>query len=62
VANTVDEGLQRALAAAAERARESGRGRNEARGESGCGRCSKRSWDAWAGDVAGLLGVRARAG
>jgi hypothetical protein len=32
-----------------------GRGR-----ECGCGRCSKRSWGAWAGDVAGDLGVRAR--
>jgi hypothetical protein len=30
--------------------------------ESGCGRGSKRSWGAWAGDVIGLLGVRARAG
>jgi hypothetical protein len=27
--------------------------------ECGCGRCSKRSWGAWAGDVAGDLGVRA---
>jgi hypothetical protein len=25
-----------------------------------CGRCSKRSWGAWAGDVAGDLGVHAR--
>jgi hypothetical protein len=28
--------------------------------ESGCGRCSKGSWGVWAGDVAGVLGVRAR--
>jgi hypothetical protein len=28
--------------------------------ECGCGRCSKRSWGAWAGDVAGDLDVRAR--
>jgi hypothetical protein len=28
--------------------------------ESGCGRCSKESWGAWAGDVVGFLGVRAR--
>jgi hypothetical protein len=27
--------------------------------ECGCGRCSKVSWVAWAGDVAGDLGVRA---
>jgi hypothetical protein len=25
-----------------------------------CGRCSKRSWGAWASDMAGDLGVRAR--
>jgi hypothetical protein len=42
---------------ARERARlyELGRG-----SECGCGRCSKRSWGAWAGDVAGDLDVRAR--
>jgi hypothetical protein len=28
--------------------------------ESGCGRCSKGSWGVWAGDVVGVLGVRAR--
>jgi hypothetical protein len=28
--------------------------------ESGCGRCSKGSWGAWAGDVSGVLGLRAR--
>jgi hypothetical protein len=27
--------------------------------ECGCGRCSKKSWGAWVGDVAGDLGVRA---
>ena len=27
--------------------------------ENGCGRCSKGSWGAWAGDMAGDLGVRA---
>jgi hypothetical protein len=42
---------------ARERARlcEMGRG-----SECGCGQCSKRSWGAWAGVVAGDLGVRAR--
>jgi hypothetical protein len=28
--------------------------------ESGCGRCSKGSWGAWAGDMARVLGMRAR--
>jgi hypothetical protein len=28
--------------------------------ENGCGRCSKGSWSVWAGDVTGVLGVRAR--
>jgi hypothetical protein len=28
--------------------------------ESGCGRCSKGRWGAWAGNVAGVLGMRAR--
>jgi|UPI000842B00C hypothetical protein len=28
--------------------------------ECGCGRCSKGSWGAWAGDVGGDLGVHAR--
>jgi hypothetical protein len=27
--------------------------------EIGCGQCSKGSWGAWAGDVVGVLGVRA---
>jgi hypothetical protein len=40
-----------------ERARlcEMGRG-----SECGCGRCSKRRWGAWVGDMAGDLGMRAR--
>jgi hypothetical protein len=44
-----------------------GRARGKARlcemrqgSECGCGRCSKMSWGAWAGDVAGDLGVRAQ--
>jgi hypothetical protein len=28
--------------------------------ESGCGRCSKKRWGTWAGDVAEVLGVRVR--
>jgi hypothetical protein len=27
--------------------------------ECGCGRCSKGSWGAWAGDMVGVLGMRA---